>query len=318
MTAPASVVALAGRSIRIEANSARAHAAVGPALAHLVPATEPAGRETLWRIVEEPAAWRPSGFPAAGAYRMPSNALAIVQDDPASFESYHPETGIELRATASGFAAGDLRAHPACHALAAWLNTPSTQVCHAAAVAHDGAAALLVGAGGAGKSTTALACAIAGADYLGDDLVLVEPGGVNGEREPAVHALFATAKLNADSARAVGAGAWPRLGVTPKRKDVFAVGEKLRVVRSAQLVTMIVLSPSEPGRSQPARIPIPKLVGAMAPMALPLAWRAGTPATWLATAASLARRLPAYCLPVNWDLDGLAAAVREIIARAAG
>ena len=36
--------------------------------------------------------------------------------------------------------------------------------------------ALIVGRGGAGKSTTVLACAQAGAEFLGDDLCLVEMG----------------------------------------------------------------------------------------------------------------------------------------------
>ena len=228
---------------------------------------------------------------------------------------YRPEVGIELRATPAALEAGDLRASPACHALAAWLAGPSTQVLHAAAIAHEGAAALIVGAGGVGKSTTVLACATAGAGFLGDDLVLVESGSDN--VEPTVHCLFATAKLNTDSAVALGAEAWPRLGVTPKNKVVVAVQDELQVVRSAPIVALIVLAPPVFGHPYPTPLRMARVITSITPTALPLAWRTSTPSAWLAMGAALARQLPAYRLPVSWALDALATAVREIIAQAA-
>ena len=128
-------------------------------------------------------------------------SFAIVNADPASLEIYRPQSGIELRGTPAAFAAGDLRAHPGCHALSAWLARSGAQVMHAGAVAYDGAAALIVGVGGTGKSTTVLACALDGAGYLGDDVVLVE---ANRGGELLVHCLFATVKLNAESTSALG------------------------------------------------------------------------------------------------------------------
>jgi hypothetical protein len=316
MSVKGRVVSLAGRSLCIEATSARAQSAVLPAIAHLAGAPRAGGRQTRWTIVEEDDSWRPQAFAGPGAYRIRSGGFAVVQNDPACFESYRPEVGIELRAAPAALAAGDLRAHPACSALAAWLAGPSTQVLHAGAVAYEGAAALIIGASGAGKSTTVLACAMAGACFLGDDLVLVESAGDNDNAEPTVHCLFATLKLNADSARALGAEAWPSLGVTSKNKAVVAVGQQLRVVRSAQIVALIVLDPPVVGRPHPAPIRMAKVVPSIAP-ALPWACRTGAPAAWLATAAALARRLPAYRLPVTWALDALGTAVREIIAQAA-
>lgn len=71
-----------------------------------------------------------------------------------------------------------------------WLaNRHGMQIVHAAAVAVDGRAALLAGAGGSGKSTTALACALSGMSYLGDDYCLVEPTSND------VHMLYKSAKL---------------------------------------------------------------------------------------------------------------------------
>jgi hypothetical protein len=62
---------------------------------------------------------------------------------------------------------------------------------HAAAVGYGGRAALIVGPGGAGKSTTALTCLLAGFDYLGDDYTVtsIDP-------EPRVACLYGSAKLS--------------------------------------------------------------------------------------------------------------------------
>jgi hypothetical protein len=53
---------------------------------------------------------------------------------------------------------------------------PDLYFVHAAALARDGRATLLVGESGAGKSTTAYAFAASGAEYLSDELAPLEPG----------------------------------------------------------------------------------------------------------------------------------------------
>lgn len=63
------------------------------------------------------------------------------------------------------------------------------QMVHAAAVGDGDGAVLVVGQGGSGKSTTALACAAAGLRYLSDDYALVDP------ERGLVHALYGSGKL---------------------------------------------------------------------------------------------------------------------------
>jgi hypothetical protein len=71
-----------------------------------------------------------------------------------------------------------------------WMcNRRGIQIVHGASVAINGRAVLLAGNGGAGKSTTALACALAGFEYLGDDYCAVEPAAGK------VHLVYRTAKL---------------------------------------------------------------------------------------------------------------------------
>lgn len=72
-----------------------------------------------------------------------------------------------------------------------WMEVNGAQLVHAAAVASGDGAVLLPGKGGSGKSTTALACLGAGFGYLGDDYVVVSQ-----DPEPAVHCLYATAKVD--------------------------------------------------------------------------------------------------------------------------
>lgn len=71
------------------------------------------------------------------------------------------------------------RTRPLAWSLTTWYHDQSIQVVHAGLVARDRQGVLLAGPGGAGKSTSTLACLSAGFDVLGDDQVgvLPESGG---------------------------------------------------------------------------------------------------------------------------------------------
>jgi len=78
-----------------------------------------------------------------------------------------------------------------------WMgSTSSFSLAHAAAVANSEGAALLVGRGGSGKSTTSLACFLNGLDFLGDDYV-----ALTHEPEPTVWSLYRSAKVAQPSLR---------------------------------------------------------------------------------------------------------------------
>lgn len=65
------------------------------------------------------------------------------------------------------------------------------QLMHAGAVGWEGRGVLLPGRGGSGKSSTSLACLLAGMDFLADDYV-----SVSLDPEPRLHRLYSTAKLD--------------------------------------------------------------------------------------------------------------------------
>ena len=71
------------------------------------------------------------------------------------------------------------------------LHAPGRLLVHAAALGRGGTGMLLAGPAGSGKSTTALACVLAGLDYCGDDYVVLDLRGAT----PTAHSIYGTAKV---------------------------------------------------------------------------------------------------------------------------
>jgi hypothetical protein len=74
-----------------------------------------------------------------------------------------------------------------------WLNQHQHFIVHAAAVGLPEGGVLITGKGGAGKSTTALACVGAGIQYAGDENVVI-----SSSPEPYLHNLYCSGTLDAD------------------------------------------------------------------------------------------------------------------------
>ncbi len=83
------------------------------------------------------------------------------------------------------------RSLPLRHILHWWTAGRGGQLIHAGAVGTSQGGVLLLGASGAGKSTTTLACLDSALGIAGDDFVLVETGGAD-----TVHSVSSTAKLS--------------------------------------------------------------------------------------------------------------------------
>jgi hypothetical protein len=306
---------IAGRSLGVEAQDDAAATALAPAFAPLAPGPGAGGRDgdgvtvRAWCGDEHPhPLW--SATPA-GPMRLGAHGLAVVRPAPPAVELFTPDVGIELWGTRAAYASGDLRAHPASTAIATWLATTGALMLHAGAVAFDGHVVLVVGGGGAGKSTATLAAALAGADFLGDDLCVVEAGH---DREPArVAALYATAKVNADTEARLGLEPWPSLGVTPKGKRVLAVGERVRIGRTGPVASLVVLRPPHTAAPTPVRLGVAAATRALAPTALKVALGAGSLDDWFALARHLARSVPAYELAAGWDIPQLVGALTSTI-----
>lgn len=74
-----------------------------------------------------------------------------------------------------------------------WFTKHKQQIVHAASVGTKDGAVLIVGKGGSGKSTSALACLNAGMYYLGDDYTLI-----SNDAKPLVYSLYCSGKVNVE------------------------------------------------------------------------------------------------------------------------
>jgi hypothetical protein len=203
-----------------------------------------------------------------------------------------------------GRQAGRERARPLSLMLMVWCGDRGIHVVHAGLVARDGQGVLIGGASGAGKSTTALACASAAFDFLGDDCVALSLA-VDGTFEG--HSLYCTIALAPEQLP------WfPALAV--RAEDVTPGDDDKAIVFGTEAF---------PGRLPP-RVPIrllvlPRVVQHGRPEARP-ASRADTllalgpgslvkrpiPAQGgLRRLARLVERVPSYWLDVDARLDAI-------------
>jgi hypothetical protein len=83
------------------------------------------------------------------------------------------------------------RAAPMNGLLTFWFGSRKRYLFHGAGVGESDGGVLILGRGGAGKSTTALACLEAGLHFAGDDYCLLSMNGT-----PWVHSLYGCAKLS--------------------------------------------------------------------------------------------------------------------------
>jgi hypothetical protein len=310
------VVRVAGR--RLAVRGGRELDAIRPALAGIIEPGETASpSDTVLRLASapDPAAEIPWSRLATGSHRGPDGELAVIRRGPSSVEQYRPgpDPLLRLDASRAALASGDLRAQPAHHALAAWLSGPTVQMVHAGAVARDGRGVLFIGVGGRGKTTTALACARAGCQFLGDDLCVVEAGDREGTVPPRIHGIYASAKLTADSQRRLEACDWPSLGITPSGKAAVAIPDAIEFGRSARLVAIVAVKGGTDGFFQPQRVAPRAAIHLLGSTALPIASGSGSPRDWLSTASALIREVPAYELGLGWDLERVTGAILELL-----
>ena len=183
-----------------------------------------------------------------------------------------------------------------------WMADHGRQLIHAAALGTSSNGLLLVGRGGSGKSSTALACLGSELHYAGDDYCLV-----SFDPNPRAHSLYSSAKLNADQARQ-----FPRLAsaivnadklesekalfllhrLLPQYlQDSFTIGAVVVPVISDRRSSW--LEPTSPGSALLALAPSTIL---QLPGAGPSAF---------ATMSRLVRRVPSYALHLGRDLEAL-------------
>lgn len=236
-----------------------------------------------------------------GIHRFHDGGLAVIEPHH-QYEVYRPGIGIDLVVSPAAWSDVEVTSYPLANTLTAWAISQGLRPVHAAAVEVDGRGVLLVGASGAGKSTTAVACAMAGSGLIGDDRCIIDPVTMS------VHSWYGTVKYYDDSADALGVRHWERIGVNPIGKTVVDIARRgdIRMVRSVPLAAAVVLRPL--GSDVQAGIPLPtaRAVTALRPTTLP---HLGALGAWLRDASAIARRIPVVEVALDRSLDAMVGAV---------
>lgn len=203
------------------------------------------------------------------------------------------------------------RSSPLRSLLTHWLGRRGRYLVHAAAVGDSRGSALILGHGGAGKSTTALACLEHGLDYVADDYCLVER-----DFEPLVSSLYSTGKLDEHQVQH-----FPVLSVTSEtegrpheEKVVLYLSRSAALSIKTQLPLRTILLAHITGRRDTTvrRLAPAHAFRAIAPscaLHFPLA-RADA----LACFGFLVKNLPAYVLELGTNYGSIPAAIRALLA----
>lgn len=187
-----------------------------------------------------------------------------------------------------------------------WMALRGRHLVHGAALGRDGGGVLLVGRGGAGKSTTALACLRSTLRYAGDDYHLV---GL--DPEPFALTLYNSAKIDAErlqdfeELRPFVANAED----LPDEKALVFLNECKPEKLSSGFPIRAVLMPRVTHRRETSIEPASPAaaLAALAPSTL-FQLRDRDEASFTAM-ANLMRRVPCYRLNLGTDLDGIAPAM---------
>jgi hypothetical protein len=305
---------VAARPVHIRFAGAAAAEALRPAFAHLEAAeTEPPAL-TLHVWDSERPAFSPArdleaeAAPGVGAsyfYEGPGfRALHQPAADTLSVLTAEADRGWFWMPDAEGLPYWDYTA-PFRHLLSWWLDAEGFRHVHGGAVGTANGGVLLVGPGGSGKSTSALASLLdERLRYAGDDYVAVGSGPA-----PAVHSLYCSGKVHPEDLHRL-----PHLeplladGKPLDEKAVFYVESAI----AGFLLRAIVL-PRVTDRRAARALPGTQ-AAALAALAPSTIFQLHPPARKaLAQMAQLVRRVPTYVLELGADVETIPAELLRIL-----
>ena len=307
------VLVMAGRTVRLRLAGGATAAVTLPALVHAVRDGDgPVDHEVL---VWDEASTGVSLPPPPWQWPPPEAQVKVVL--PAGGEGYlipgsRPSDSFAMHSVASRRTIVCLadaaavpwaaRAAPLMQVWRWWAAACGLRILHAGCVGTAAGAALVVGRGGSGKSSTSVLAALAGLHFVSDDYCLLEGGP-----EPVAHALFGSAKIHVDHL-----DRFPQLPAAAVLRPA-AAGEKAILLMeqaapgrmAARLPVRTVLAARVTGASRPRLVPIPaaEALRAIAPSTLMQLYRDNAAAC--DDLAALVRRLSCWRLELGGGLDAV-------------
>jgi hypothetical protein len=206
---------------------------------------------------------------------------------------------------------GSIRTRPGIDIISAWAANRGILPIHASGIAREGRALILLGVGGSGKTTTALALAQRGWELLGDDRCFLYRDGA----QIKVASLYATTFLTSESLSRLKAGDWPDLGESHHGKHARSLPSTARMAATANLVGAVWVSPDadSPYKLQPLsrRQALVPWQFALSPV---LQTHGPSPAL-LNDLSDLSQTVMAWRLGLNWDFDQIDKVFRDAVSR---
>ena len=200
------------------------------------------------------------------------------------------------------------RGSPLLMHLHAWLRPHGLQLVHAAAVGTADGGVLLVGKGGAGKSSTSVAAMLDRLSYAGDDYCVIAA-----EPRPAAYCLYNSAKLSCSALhrfpRLSGAAAHASDG----EKALFFVAALYPERIAARLPIRAVLLPDIHSGTDCVLEPLSRAVALREMVSSTIAQIPGADAALLRSATAFMRPLPCYRLRIGTDTGRIAARVADLV-----
>ena len=314
--------AIADESIRLCFAGPALTPVIVPALAHLqsdLPG-DPSLTVRVWdslstRTPMPPAPWRLDDYRQLGAIRgyFDEQIQAVYQLDSQSLTLVDPERASALFWTSSpGSVPFNERSSPLRTLLHLWLSHRGLQFAHAAALGYPNGCVLLPGRGGAGKSSSALACLGSDLGYLADDFCVLEPG-----QPPLIHALYSSAKAHLESFERLGlpTSLIANRVTEPTEKAVSFLHEHMPEKLLARAPLRAVLVPRITGERDTVVRPGSQAaaLAALAPSSILML--PGSSAYSLQRLAGVVRTVPCYELAVGTDPDQIPRAIARVLGR---
>lgn len=319
---------LAGGSIRLVGAGPALLDQLAPAFAHLPPA-DPDGPADLTVLVwdsESTGTLLPTLGPTAAQVGRPVTPVVSADDRSFVFHAFEQAVSyLDRRRGVAVHAVADARRVPpwerACplRAILTWWTLPMGRLLvHGAAVGGPEGSLLLAGPGGAGKSTTALACLGAGWGYLGDDYVLVAAGP---HGAPEVWSVYGSAKLAPDHLARFPELLSPETPGALDPPDAKRVGwpgreDPTRLVAHAPLRAVVL--PRVTDADHPTLTPAPASRSLLALAPPTMFQTAGDRRAIFAATRELVTRLPAHRLDLGGDTAGLPDLLAPLLADTGG
>ncbi|CAN5199742.1 serine kinase [soil metagenome] len=205
----------------------------------------------------------------------------------------------------------DERARPFHRLMSTWLNDRGIQFMHGGLVSVQGSGILFAGQGGAGKSTSTIACLRAGFRYLGDDFIGIEhrtDGSFRG------YGLFASCLLNLEHMQRFDdlTSLARRPYHASEDKAVFYMGELFpdTIIHQTEIRAILLPRIADCTESFTERASKAESLFALAPSSVMLLPSPTTTAFHVLT--QLVDRCPSYRLYLGRDLDSIPRAVSRL------